>query len=82
LTQLIFDILLSLTFWGFKLSRCFFVNNVKKSGLCSVVRMLPRNLFSMPEEASAEKEGEIDVDSLVVGMEDMSVIHNANEVSN
>jgi hypothetical protein len=55
---------------------------VKKSGLCSVVRMLPRNLFSMPEEAGAEKEGEIDVDSLVVGMEDMSVIHNANEVSN
>jgi hypothetical protein len=55
---------------------------VKKSGLCSVVRMLPRNLFSMPEEASAEKEGEIDVDSLVVGMEDMSVIHNSSEVSN
>jgi hypothetical protein len=60
----------------------FFVNDVKKPGWCSVVRMLPRNLFSMPEEAGAEKEGEIDVDSLVVGMEDMSVIHNASEVSN
>jgi hypothetical protein len=55
LTQLVFDILLSLTLWGFKLSRRFFVNSVKKSGWCSVVRMLPRNLFSMPEEVGAEK---------------------------
>jgi hypothetical protein len=60
----------------------FFVNNVRKPGWCSVVRMLPRNLFSMPDQAGEEKEGEIDVDSLVVGMEDMSIIHNANEVSN
>jgi hypothetical protein len=29
-----------------------------------------------------KKKGEIDIDSLVVGMEDMSVIHNAIEVSN
>jgi hypothetical protein len=36
----------------------------------------------MPDQAGEEKEGEIDVDSLVVGMEDMSIIHNANEVSN
>jgi hypothetical protein len=35
----------------------FFVNNVKKLGWCSVVRMLPRTIFSMPEEADAEKEG-------------------------
>jgi hypothetical protein len=61
---------------------CFFVNNAKKSDWCIVVRMLTSNLFSMPEEAGEEKEGEIDVDSLVVGMEDMSVIHNVSEVSN
>jgi hypothetical protein len=60
----------------------FFVNNVKKPGWCSVVRMLPRNLFSMPEQAGVEKEGKFVIDSLVVGMEDMSVIHNASEVSN
>jgi hypothetical protein len=55
---------------------------VKKPGWCSVVRMLPKNLFSMPEETGASKEGEIDVDPLVVGMEDMSVIRNASEESN
>jgi hypothetical protein len=82
LTQLVFDIQLSLTLNPIQAEQVFFVNNVKKPGWCSVVRMLPRNLFSMPEEAGAEKEGEIDVDSLVVGMNDMSVIHNASEVSN
>ena len=48
-------------------------NMQKKSNWSSVFRIKPRNLFSMPESASVEEEAEIDVDSLLVGVEHMTV---------
>jgi hypothetical protein len=51
----------------------FYVKHAKKLNWCSVVRIKPRNLFSMPDSASVEEESEIDVDSLFVGVEDMAV---------
>jgi hypothetical protein len=42
--------------------------------------MKPRNLFAMPE--GGEEEGEIDLDSLVVGVEDMNVANTQKEVTN
>jgi hypothetical protein len=39
-----------------------------------------RNLFTMPE--GGEEEGEIDLDSLVMGVEDMNVANTQIEVNN
>jgi hypothetical protein len=39
--------------------------------------MKPRNLFAMPEEA----DGEDDVDSLVMGVEDMNVARTQDELT-
>jgi hypothetical protein len=52
----------------------------KKLDWCTMVRMKPRNLFAMPE--GGEEEGEIDLDSLVVGVEDMNVANTQKEVNN
>jgi hypothetical protein len=49
----------------------FFVKLVNKPGWSSVVGMKPRNLFAMPE---AENKGDIDVDLLDVGIEDMNLL--------
>jgi hypothetical protein len=51
----------------------FYVKHAKNTNWSSVVRIKPRNLFSMPESASVEEETEIDVDSLLVGVEAMTV---------
>lgn len=58
----------------------FYVKDAKKSNWCSVVRMKPRNLFSMLEPASAEEETKCDVDSLVVGVEHMTVTREQGEL--
>ncbi|XP_066316723.1 uncharacterized protein [Miscanthus floridulus] len=60
----------------------FYVKHAKKSNWCSVVRIKPRNLFSMPESASVEEEAEIDVDSLLVGVEDMTVRSDQGDLMN
>jgi len=60
----------------------FYVKHTKKSNWCSIVRMKPRNLFSMPESASVEEEAEIDVDSLLVGVEDMTVRSDQGDLMN
>jgi hypothetical protein len=51
--------------------------NKKKPECSTVVRMKPRNLFAMPEEA----DGEDDVDSLVMGVEDMNVARTQDELT-
>jgi hypothetical protein len=60
----------------------FYVKDAKKFDWSSVVRMKPRNLFSMPESATAEEEAEFDVDSLVVGVEHMTVTCEHGELMN
>ena len=52
------------------------MNGAKKKEWHAVVRMKPRNVFAMPESVHTENEGEIDVDSLHVGVEDMIDSHN------
>ncbi|KAG2537695.1 hypothetical protein PVAP13_9NG196692, partial [Panicum virgatum] len=54
----------------------------KKSNLLSVIRMKPRNLFAMPESARTENEGQIDVDSLDVRVEDMEYLCRDEELTN
>ena len=44
--------------------------------------MKPRNLFSVQESPSAEEEAEFDVDSLVVGVEHMTVTREHRELMN
>jgi len=60
----------------------FYVKHAKKSNWCSIVRIKPRNLFSMPKSASDEEEAEIDVDSLLVGVEAMTVRSDQVELMN
>jgi hypothetical protein len=45
------------------------VKGEKKSEWSTVVRMKPRNLFSMPEFS----EGQLDIDSLEVGVEAVNI---------
>lgn len=54
---------------GSQAEQVFYVNGTKKKDWCTVVRMKPRNLFAMPESENSE----IDLDSLHVGFEGMSV---------
>jgi len=54
---------------GSQAEQVFYVNGTKKKDWCIVVRMKPRNLFAMPESENSE----IDLDSLHVGFEGMSV---------
>ena len=54
---------------GSQAEQVFYVNGTKKKDWCTIVRMNPRNLFAMPESENSE----IDLDSLHVGFEGMSV---------
>ncbi|XP_066384653.1 uncharacterized protein [Miscanthus floridulus] len=57
----------------------FFVNLVNKPGWSSVVAVRPRNLFAMPE---AENEGDMEVDLLDVGIQDMNLLGPNEDLSN
>jgi len=57
----------------------FFVNLVNKLGWSSVVAVRPRNLFAMPE---AENEGDMEVDLLDVGIQDMNLLGPNEDLSN
>jgi hypothetical protein len=59
-----------------------YVKGVKKPEWCTVVRLKPRNLFAMPKGTEKENEGDIDVDSLDVGVEDMAVSCTYGELKN
>jgi hypothetical protein len=43
--------------------------------------MKPRNLFSMPDAPDSDNGGEIDLDSLDLGVEDMNVVHTQKDVT-
>ena len=58
----------------------FYVKNAKKPDWCSVLRMQPRNLFAMPKE-STDKVGEIDLNSVLVGVEDMNLEQQNEDVT-
>jgi len=57
----------------------FFVNLVNKPGWSSVVAVRPRNLFAMPE---VENEGDMEVDLLDVGIQDMNLLGPNEDLSN
>jgi hypothetical protein len=59
-----------------------YVKGVNKPEWCTVVRLKHRNLFVVPEGTEKENEGEIDVDSLDVGVEDMAVSGTHEELKN
>lgn len=60
-----------------------YVKHAKKTNWCTVLRMKPRNLFAMPEGEDTENEvGDTDVDSIVVGVEQMSVEHPDEDLTN
>ena len=67
---------------GTQAEQVFYVPCATKPNWCTVLRMKPRNLFSMPEAVGAEKEGEPDVESLVVGLEDMNVSRLHEDLTN
>ena len=67
---------------GTQAEQVFYVQGSKKSNLLYVIRMKPRNLFAMPESARTENEGQIDVDSLDVGVEDMEYLCRDEELTN
>jgi hypothetical protein len=56
----------------------FYAPNPKKANWCSVLRVQPRNLFAMPEGEGIDQVCELDLDSVVVGVEDM-VLEQQNE---
>ena len=49
------------------------MKGAKKSEWSTVVRMKPRNLFSMPEPLDTENEGQLDIDSPEVGVEAVNI---------
>ena len=57
----------------------FFANLVNKPGWSSVVVVRPRNLFAMPE---AENDGDIEVDLLDVGIQDINLVGSNEDLSN
>jgi hypothetical protein len=58
------------------------VEGTKKPDLCTVITMNPRNLFAMPDSVHTDNKGEIDVDSLDVGVEDMIYSCRHEELTN
>jgi hypothetical protein len=58
------------------------VKGANKPEWCTDVRLKPRNLFAMPEETEKENEGDIDVESLDVGIQDMAVSCTHEELKN
>lgn len=60
-----------------------YVKCAKKNNWCSVLRMKPRNLFAMPEREDGDNNVDhADVDSLVVGVEQMNVQHRHDDFTN
>ncbi|XP_066316724.1 uncharacterized protein [Miscanthus floridulus] len=57
----------------------FFVNLVNKPGWSSVVAVRPRNLFAIPE---VENEGDMEIDLLDVGIQDMNLLGLNEDLSN
>ena len=69
-------------FWGTQVEQVFYVKCANKSNRSSVVRMKPRTLFSMPEPEETRQQGQIDIDSIDVGVETMNVSTQHEELTN
>ena len=59
----------------------FYARNVKKPNWCTVLRVQPRNLFAMPEGEGTDNIGELDLESVVLGVEDMNVEQQNEDVT-
>ena len=65
-----------------QVEKVFYVKCANKSNWSSVVRIKPRTLFSMPESEDTEQQGQIDIDSLDVGVETMTISSQHEELTN
>jgi hypothetical protein len=66
---------------GTQAEQVFYVNGTKNPKWSTVIRMKPRNLFSMPDAPYSDNGGEIDLDSLDLGVEDMNVVHTQEDMT-
>ncbi|XP_062178571.1 uncharacterized protein LOC133883302 [Phragmites australis] len=66
---------------GIQAEQVFYVKDVKKPNWSIVIRMKPRNLFAIPLLSDRDNEVEIDLDSLVVGVQDMNVAHTHDNIT-
>jgi hypothetical protein len=57
------------------------VKGTKNPNWSTVVRMKPRNLFSMPDAPDSDNGGEIDLNSLDLGVGDMNVVHTQEDMT-
>jgi hypothetical protein len=67
---------------GTQAEQVVYVKGMKKPEWCTVVRLKPRNLFVMPKGTEKENEGDVDVNSLDVSVEDMAVSCTHEELKN
>jgi hypothetical protein len=66
---------------GTQAEQVFYVKGTKNPKRSTVIRMKPRNLFPMPDAPDSDNGGEIDLDSLDLGVEDMNVVHTQKDVT-
>jgi hypothetical protein len=67
---------------GTQVEQVFYVKCANKPSCSCVVRMKPMTLFSMPEQGETEQQGNIDINSVDVGVEDMVMVNQISELSN
>jgi hypothetical protein len=60
---------------GTQAEQVFYVKGTKNPKWSTIIRMKPRNLFSMPDAPDSDNGGEIDLDSLDLGVKEMNVVH-------
>jgi hypothetical protein len=67
---------------GTQVEQVFYVKCANKPSYSCVVRMKPMTLFSMPEQGETEQQGNIDINSVDVGVKDMVMVNQISELSN
>lgn len=58
---------------GIQAEQVFYVRDVKKPNWSTVVKMKPRNLFTMPTTEIDDNNTEVDIDSFDIGVDEMNV---------
>jgi hypothetical protein len=66
---------------GTQVEQVFYVKGTKNPKWSTVIRMKPRNLFSMLDAPDSDNGGEIDLDSLDLGAKDMNVVHTQDDMT-
>ncbi len=66
---------------GTQAEQVFYVKGTNNPDWSTVVRIKPRNLFAMPDAPDKDIGGELDLDSLDVGVEDMNVAHTEEDMT-